>query len=84
MWGPWVSHVQGAVGQQADHDADALLFSACLLGERVTDVAGGAEDCQLFEVNMAGASGVVLGVDHKLGSAIVVLACDGGQDSFHV
>ena len=76
-----------------------MLMEFCaagLFGERVTDVVGCAnvakdnlfvfdplEDCELFEVNMAGASGVVLGVGHKLGSAIVVLVCDGGQDLFH-
>jgi hypothetical protein len=75
------------------------LCSAGLLGERVTEIAGGpniakddllvfnpSEDCKLFEFNMAGASGGVLGVGHKKLGAIVVLvvlAHRGGQELFH-
>jgi hypothetical protein len=71
------------------------LGAAGLFGERVTDVAGGtnvakdnlfvfgpSEDCKLFEFNMAGAAGRLLGICHESG-AIVVLADDGGWQLFH-
>jgi hypothetical protein len=66
------------------------LSAASLFGKRVTDVVGGAnvaednmfvfdpsEDCKLFEFNMAGAAGGLLGVCHESG-VIVVLVDDGG------
>ena len=66
------------------------LGATGLFSERITDIVGGTnvaednlfvfdplEDCELFEFNMAGAAGGLLGVCHESG-AIVVLVYDGG------
>ncbi len=90
MVGMWVSR---ACWSKAAHEDVVVLMelgAAGLFCERVGDVVGSAdvseddlfvfyplEDCELFEFNMAGAAGGLLGVCHEAG-AIVVLVDDGG------